>query len=72
MIIEKVINILPIKSEFLKLLIGSTLTALMISFGMVFILDLINFSLSSAILAAFAEIGKAIYASRFNGLFHKY
>lgn len=65
MLAEKVINILPIKSEFLKLLIGSILTALMISLGMVFILDLIHFPVSSAIPSAFAAIGAAIYASRF-------
>ena len=66
MLSEKVINILPIKSGFLKLLTGSTLTALMISLGMVFIIDLIYFSISSAISSAFAAIGAAIYASDFN------
>jgi hypothetical protein len=66
MFAEKVIKILPIKSKFLKLVIGSTLTALMISLGMVFILDLFHFSINSAIPSAFAAIGAAIYASRFN------
>ena len=66
MLTERIINVLPIKSDFSKLIIGSILTALMISLGMVFILDLIHFSISSAIPSAFAAIGAAIYASRFN------
>ena len=64
--LAKIINSLPIKSEFLKLLIGSILTALMISLGMVFISDLIHFPIGSAIPSAIAAIGAAIYASRFN------
>lgn len=66
MLSEKIINILPIKSEFLKLLTGSTLTALMISLGMVFVIHLIHFSISSAIPSAFAAIAAAIYASSFD------
>ena len=66
MLAEKFINILPIKSEFLKLLIGSTLTALMISLGMVYILEFIHFPVSPALPSAFGAIGAAIYASRFN------
>jgi hypothetical protein len=48
------------KLYFHLILIGYTLTALMISLGMVFILDLIHFSTSSAIPSAFAAIGAAI------------
>jgi hypothetical protein len=66
MLSEKVINILPIKSEFLNLLTVSTLIALMISLRMVFIIDHIHFSMSSAIPSAFAAIAAAIYASSFN------
>ena len=66
MLAEKVINILPIKSEFLKLLIGSILTALMISLGMVYVLELIHFPVSPALPSACAAIGAAIYASNFN------
>ena len=39
MLADKVVKILPIKSEFLKVFAGSLITALMISLGMVFILD---------------------------------
>lgn len=60
MLAKKVINILPMKSEFFKLLIDSILTAVMISLGMLFVLDPINFSISSAIPSAFAAIGAAI------------
>ncbi len=65
MLAEKVINIFPIKSNFLKLLIGSILTVLMISLGMVYISELLLFKIGSAIPSAFAALGAAIFAARF-------
>ena len=64
MIIEGLMEKLPVKSNFTKLIVGSVLTALTISLGMVGILRLFDFSINPAIPSAFAAIGAATYAAR--------
>ncbi len=64
MIVEKVLGKLPIRSDFAKLMVGSILTALAISLGMVGILRLFGFSINPVIPAGFAAVGAAIYAAR--------
>lgn len=66
MIVERIDQSIPVKSQFLKLVIGSVITALLISLGLVFILKLFNFSIAPAIPSAFAAIGAAIFAARFS------
>ena len=65
MLVEKIINILHIKSEFLQLLIGAVVIALIISLGMFYLLDLAHFSITPALPAATGAIGAAIFAARF-------
>ncbi|HIE26884.1 TPA: hypothetical protein EYP66_06330 [Candidatus Poribacteria bacterium] len=64
MIIERLVEKLPIRSDFQKLVIGSILTALTISLGMVGILRLADFSINAVIPSTFAAIGAAVYAAR--------
>jgi len=64
MIIERLVEKLPIRSNFTKLIVGSILTALAISLGMVGILKLFGFSVNPGIPAALASIGAATYAAR--------
>ncbi len=64
MIIERLVEKLPIRSNFTKLIVGSILTALAISLGMVGILKLFGFSVNPGIPAALAAIGAATYAAR--------
>jgi hypothetical protein len=64
MIIERLVEKLPVKSNFEKLIIGSILTALAISLGMVGILRLFDFSINPAIPSVLAAIGAATYAAR--------
>ena len=64
MIIKRLVEKVPVRSNFGKLIIGSMLTALAISLGMVGILVLFDFSLNPAIPSAFAAVGAALYAAR--------
>jgi small-conductance mechanosensitive channel len=64
MIIERLLEKLHIRSRPMKLIIGSALTALVISLGMVGILRLFGFSVNPGIPAAVAAIGAAAYAAR--------
>ncbi len=64
MIVERLVRKLLVKSNFTKLMVGSILTALAISLGMVGILRLFDFSVNPAIPSAFAAIGAATYAAR--------
>jgi len=64
MIIERLLEKLRIRSRPIKLIIGSALTALVISLGMVGILRLFGFSVNPGIPAAVAAIGAAAYAAR--------
>jgi hypothetical protein len=63
MIVRKLINKLPIRSGFLKLILGAVLVALLISFAMVGVLRLFGMSVNPAIPSVFASIGAAIYAA---------
>ncbi len=53
-----------IKSYWTKLILGSAITALLISLGMVVISQLLDFDINSGIIAALAAIGTAVYATR--------
>jgi len=64
MIAEKLVDILPFKSEFAKLASGAIITALAISVGMVYLSEAIGFHIGPALPSAFAAIGTAIFASR--------
>ena len=64
MIIERLVEKMPVKSKPAKLILGSLLTALIISLGMVGILGLFDFSINPVIPSAFAAIGAATYAAK--------
>jgi len=64
MIVEKLIEKLSIRSSFVKLILGSTLIALIIALGMIGILRLFGFWVSPVIPVALAVVGAAIYAAR--------
>ena len=64
MIVEKLIEKLPIRSSFVKLILGSTLIALIIALGMIGILRLFGFSINPVIPVVLAAVGAAIYAAR--------
>ncbi|MHC4728641.1 MAG: hypothetical protein ACYS17_15585 [Planctomycetota bacterium] len=64
MIVEKLVEKLPVKSIYTKMIVGGVLTALMISIGALGILRLFNFSMNPVIVAVIATIGAAIYAAR--------
>ena len=63
MIVNKLIEKLPIRSNLTKLIAGSFLTALLIALGMVGILKLLGFSISPAVPAVLGVIGGATYAA---------
>jgi len=63
MIVDKLVEILPIKSNFTKLITGSILTALVIALGMVGILKLLGFSINPAVPAVLGVAGVATYAA---------
>lgn len=64
MVIKKIIDKLPIRSGFAKLILGAVLVALLISLGMVGVLKLFGFSVDPVIPSVFAGISAAIYAAR--------
>jgi len=64
MIIERLVEKVPVRSNVGKLIIGSMLTALTISLGMVGILALFDLSINPAIPSAFAAVSAALYAAR--------
>jgi len=64
MIVEKLIEKLSIRSSFVKLILGSTLIALIIALGMIGILRLFGFSVNPVNPFALAAVGAAIYAAR--------
>lgn len=63
MIVEKIMDKLPVSSTLAKMIAGGILTALLISIGALGILKLFNFSVNSAIVAIIAVIGAAVYAA---------
>ena len=62
MIIERLVEKIPVKSKFGKVILGSLLTALAISLGMVIILSMFGFSINPVIPSTVAVIGAAAYA----------
>lgn len=63
MIVEKIMDKLPVRSPLIKMIIGGILVALLISFGAFGILRLIDFSVNPVIVAIIAVIGAAVYAA---------
>jgi len=64
MIAERVMKLIPGRQGLTKLIIGSSLVALMISLGMIGVVSLLDFTLNPAIPSVFAAIGAAIFAAR--------
>ena len=62
MIIERLVEKIPVKSKFTKVILGSLLTALTISLGMVSILSIFDFSINPVIPSTVAAMGAAAYA----------
>jgi len=63
MIVDKLVEKLPVRSNFTKLIAGSILTALLIALGMVGILKLLSFSINPTVPAVLGVIGAATYAA---------
>ena len=63
MIVEKIMDKLPVRSPLIKMIVGGILTALLISIGAFGILRLIDFSVNPVIVAIIAMIGAAVYAA---------
>ncbi len=63
MIVEKIMDKLPVRSPLAKMIVGGILTALMISLGALAVLRLFNFSVSPAIVAVLAVTGAVVYAA---------
>jgi hypothetical protein len=66
MLMDRILDIIPTKSSFIKLLIGSIFTALFISLAMVYILKMFHFIIDPVIPSTFAAIGSAIFAAHYN------
>lgn len=65
MLIDKVINTFHIKTDYLRLFAGTIMTALIISLGMVYIADALNFPIGTALPSAFGAIGAALYSAKY-------
>jgi hypothetical protein len=63
MLVDKLVEKLPIRSKIMKLIAGAILTALLIGLGMVGILKLLSFSINPAIPAVLGAVGGATYAA---------
>lgn len=63
MIVDKFIEKLHLRSNFIKLIAGSVLTSLVIAVGMVGILKLFSFSINPVIPAILGAVGGDIYAA---------
>ena len=63
MIVEKIMDKLPVRSPLAKIIVGGILTALLISVGVFAVLRLFNFSVNPAIVAVLAVIGAAVYTA---------
>lgn len=62
MLVEKLVSILPIRSKFGKLLVGSVLSALAISLGVAGICRLLALPIHGGMAAALGAIGGGTYA----------
>jgi len=65
MVLGNLIDKLPIKSHFMKMIIGSLMTALIISLGIYGIPYFWGFKINAGIPAAFAAIGASLFAARY-------
>jgi len=63
MIVDKFVEKLHIRSSFMRSIVGSVLTALVIALGMVGILKLFSFPINPAVPAILGAVGGAIYAA---------
>ena len=63
MLADKFVEKLHIRSNFIKLVVGSIFTSLIIALGMIGILKLLNFPINPVIPAVLGVIGGAIYAA---------
>ena len=63
MIIDKLIDKLPIKNNFIKLIVGAVITGLLISLLAFAVLKLIGYSVHAAIPSISGVIGAVIYAA---------
>ncbi len=63
MIVDKFVEKLHIRSNFIKLIAGSIFTSLVIALGMIGILKLLNFSINYVIPAVLGVVGGAMYAA---------
>jgi quinol-cytochrome oxidoreductase complex cytochrome b subunit len=64
MVMERMMEKLPVRSNTIKWIAGSILTALMIALGMVGLLRLFNFSIDAAVPSICAVVGAGIYAAK--------
>ena len=64
MIVEHLVEQIRGKSDFVKLMVGSAITALAISLGMTWISRAFDFTVGSVIPAALGAIGAAVFAAR--------
>ena len=65
MIVERLVEALPVKSELIKLIVGAAMTGILISLGVVFVLSLTSFAIKPALPSIFAGIGAAIFTVKF-------
>ena len=63
MIVDKFVEKLHIRSNFIKLIAGSIFTSLVIALGKTGILKLINFSINPVIPAVLGVVGGTMYAA---------
>lgn len=64
MFVERAIARIHVRSSWVELIIGSLITALAISLGMLAIADALGFELNPALPAAFGAVGAALFAAR--------
>lgn len=64
MIADRIMKLIPVRQGLTKVIIGSSLVALMISLAMVGVVRVFDFNLDPAIPAVFAAIGAAVFAAR--------
>jgi hypothetical protein len=63
MIAKRCIQKLPIRSSLARLIVGSSMVALCVSLGIVWIGGILGVSVPAAVAAALAAVGAAVYAA---------
>lgn len=63
MIAKRVMRQLPIRSSFVKVVLGSSVVALCISLGTVWIAGMVSVAVPAVVAAALAAVGAAAYAA---------